>query len=299
LSSNAEQLNGKTAYLRLPYSEKDVIELDFNIDYIQPLISGYEDGIASCWFEYSRLEDLHHTNDSGIVVGSPYCDLYIYKMRIYEKSLTEDEILTNFKADGFTYEEKINRYKRNSEPLLQQETYMLDELETLASKLPNLRIICISAPVFTNDKGNKVQDTTIDYFYHKGYESGDTPRWTAINCRHSGQGTSSNEYGHAGRNLDLIMDKSGYEDTTGVKPIITLEDGTTTQKVALTQSSIPVNYFNIKVNIASSENANNALLAKRYNRFSPFKRCLVDKKGERQLKNIKDTMEFFNCLVFV
>lgn len=299
LNNNAEQLNGQSPYLRLPYSENDIIELDFNIDHKNPLISGYEDGVASCWFEYSMQEDLHHETRQNIVIGSPYCDLYIYKMRIYEKFLTDEEILTNFKADGPTYQEKINRYKRNSEPLLQQETYSLEDLADLAEKLPDLRIICISAPVFTNDKDNKEKDTTINYFYHKGYETGDIPRWTAINCRHSGQGTSSNEYGHAGRNLDLIMDKSGYEDTTGIKPKIILEDGTETTKVALTQDSISVDYFNIKVNIASSENANNALLAKRYNKFSPFKRCLVDKNGERAIENIKDTMEFFNCLVFV
>jgi hypothetical protein len=92
------------------------------------------------------------------------------------------------------------------------------------------------------------------------------------------------------------MDKSGIKD---VDPVIKLEDGTSVSGVALTASSIPVDYFNIKVNIASSENANNALLAKRYNRYSPFKRCLVDKTGTRNTAAIKDTMEFFNCLVFV
>lgn len=300
LIANAESMDSKTPYLRLPYSENDIIEADFNIEYALPLISGYEDGIASCWFEYSNLEDLHQDSPVDITIGSPYCDVYIYKMRVYEKSLTQDEILTNFKADGFTYQEKTNRYKRNSEPLLRKDTYSLDELGTLASKLGDLRIVCISSPVFTTDKTDKVKDTRIDYFYHKGYETGDTPRWTAKNCQHSGQGTSSNEYGFSGRNLDLIMNKSGYEKTKPeIKPIITLEDGSAVAGVALTKDSVPVNYFNIKVNIASSENANNALLAKRYNRYQPFKRCLVDKDGNREVNKIKDTMEFFNCLIFV
>jgi hypothetical protein len=91
-------------------------------------------------------------------------------------------VLTNFKADGFTYQEKLNRYKRNSDAIFKQETFNLTDLETLSSKLPDLRIVAISAPNFTIDKSNKVQNTTIDYFYHRGYESGDTARWHAENC---------------------------------------------------------------------------------------------------------------------
>ena len=35
----------------------------------------------------------------------------------------------------------------------------------------------------------------------------------------------------------------------------------------MTENSIPVNYFNIKVNIASSENINNAGIAEEYHLF--------------------------------
>lgn len=40
----------------------------------------------------------------------------------------------------------------------------------------------------------------------------------------------------------------------------------------MTENSIPVNYFNIKVNVASSENINNSTLAQEYHRFNPYLR---------------------------
>lgn len=88
-----------------------------------------------------------------------------------------------------------------------------------------------------------------------------------------------------------------YKDY-GNEPYIILGDGSQVNKVALTRESIPTNYFNVKVNIASSENANNALLAKRYNTYNPYKRPFV-REDESIIPYIKDTMEFQNCVIFV
>jgi hypothetical protein len=154
----------------------------------------------------------------------------------------------------------------------------------LAKACPDLRIIMLEAPQFTTDKDDKVEGTTVTMRYENGDRYLDN--WTCVNAKHSGQGTSSNDYGYAGRNLDLIMN----EDNS----LFTFGDNTTGKKITLTRKSVPTDYLNIKVNIASSENQNNAQFAERYNRFNPFIRPakLADSR-------VKDTMEFYNCVVFI
>ena len=91
------------------------------------------------------------------------------------------------------------------------------------------------------------------------------------------------------------MNKSQIE---GVEPYFKLGDGTVTDKITLTRTSVPVAYLNAKVNIASSNNMTNAMLANRYNEFNPYKRPFVRDEGV-DTSFIKDTMEFHNCVIFI
>jgi hypothetical protein len=70
------------------------------------------------------------------------------------------------------------------------------------------------------------------------------------------QGTSSAAYGLAAFNIDSDF-KGGFVD----------KDGKKMSEWAMNENSIPVSYFNTKVNVASCENANNALNAEWYNKF--------------------------------
>jgi hypothetical protein len=160
-----------------------------------------------------------------------------------------------------------------------------------------LRVIKISAPHFTTGKKYPVGNSTIEYIYKNGAKEDCLSYWKCTDAVHVGQGTSSDDYGASGRNMDLVLKK--HKDI-GNNPEITVEDPLNPhpKKVALTKKSVPVNYFNIKVNIASSENANNALLQRRYNEYNPFERPFVREEGY-DTSIIKDTMEFFNCVVFI
>lgn len=266
-----------------PYCEEDVIEFEFNInkDTDIPMVLTYEDGVGNRPMIYTADASFMQATPQPITIGSDDCDVHIYRIKAYSNSLSDSDILSNFIADARSADEMVSRYNRNQ---IYDENGLLDPY-VLAEKCPDLRVILVDAPWFTNDKSNKVSDTTITMIYKNGDPVLDN--WTCTGALHSGQGTSSNEYGYSGRNLDLIMDRDTSEFTLG--------DGVTKAKtITLTRDSVPTDYLNVKVNIASSENENNAQLANRYNTYNPFVRTAKLKDSK-----VKDTMEFHNCVVFI
>ena len=328
IKMNVHEANiyGQAGKLDLSYSEEDIIEFEFNINKSDttggniPMVMGYEDGVSTRPMVYDESYNFTQNTPKIISLGSQDCDLHIYRFKVYNTSLTDRGILNNFIADARNAEEMISRYERNQ---IYDENSQLDP-DVLAEKCPWLRVYVVSAPYFTNNKSDKVPNTTIRQIYKNGDPVLDN--WTCYDCSHSGQGTSSNNYGAAGRNLDFIMNKSQIE---GVKPYFVLGDGETrTDKITLTRTSVPVAYLNAKVNIASSNNMTNAMLANRYNEFNPYKRpfvrianlsdaysdeeialmteeeqvsALVELQAKVDIEKdyIKDTMGFYNCVVFI
>ena len=77
--------------------------------------------------------------------------------------------------------------------------------------------------------------------------------------------------------------------------LFTLGDGkTTSSTITLTRNSVPTDYLNCKVNVASSEMENNAENARDYSLFNPFIRFARWKDSK-----VKDCMEFFNGVIFI
>ena len=287
---------GQSGNLELAYSEEDLIEFEFNIaksNEAVPMVMGYEDGVPSRPMVYDNTFNFTQNTKQVITLGSPDCDLYIYRFKVYNTSLSAEEILHNFIADARTTDEMISRWNRNQ---IYDSNKKLDP-DVFAKNCPWLRVYKLSAPHFTNNKSDKVPDTTIQQLFKDGDPLLDN--WICYNAQHSGQGTSSNNYGAAGRNLDFIMNKSNTYFVLGEgNEAVKEEDKQRTDKITLTRTSVPTNYLNAKVNIASSNNLTNAILANRYNKFNPYRRPFVPREG-LDSDFIKDTMEFHNCVIFI
>lgn len=292
--------------LYFPYSEEDIIEFEYNINTIDTknnkatsIIMTYEDGVGGRPIIYDNSHRLHQYTPTAISIGSPDCDVLIYRMKAYSAALTDSDVLSNFIADARDSDEMIDRYNRNQ---IYNENNALTP-DSVAKACPHLRVIKIDCPHFTNDKKDFVKNTNAECIYVNGDSKLDN--WKLLNGYISGQGTTSNEYGAAARNMDLIFCADGIhkinskiELDPNYKSVVVLGDGTRyedgTGKVALTRNSVPNNWFNIKTNVASSNMATNALGQKRYNDFLPY-----ETPASRRDSKIKNSMEFVNCVVFV
>ena len=318
-------------YLYMPYSEEDIIEMDINIDPIdreasnpQAFVMAYEDGVPSKAFVYGTSDRFYHYEPKPITIGSSDCDVRIYRLKIYSSALSTEDVMKNFIADSRDSTTMLQRYDRNSIYYDREtDTYtpyssggILDP-EKLAPMIPNVKVLMLETDHFTTSKKNFVK-SKLRCIHASGGDkySGDSyyDNWLFENGWHAGQGTTSDKYGNAGRNVDFLFNCDGIHKPSdkvaaeeGYISRVTLGYGTdnpTTEsvtnwkgddgKVDLTRTSVPNNFFNLKVNIASSENVNNALLQKRYNDYLPY--ISPAKKRDSRIKN---DMEFVPAVLFL
>lgn len=328
---NTDSVAATNTYLYMPYSEEDIIEMDINIDPIdrdnteaKAFVMAYEDGVPSKAFVYDSSDRFYQYTPQPIAIGSEYCDVRIYRLKIYSSSLTTEDVMKNFIADSRDSTTMLARYDRNSIYYNREtNTYtpyssggILDP-EKLAPIIPDVKVLMLETDHFTTSKKTFVKSKfRCIHASGGGLFSGDPylDNWLFENGWHSGQGTTSDNYGNSGRNVDFLFncdgihkpsDKVNAED--GYVSQVTLGYGTENAKtevvtdwkgdegkVALTRTSVPNNFFNLKVNVASSENVNNALLQKRYNDFLPY----ISPAKKRDSK-VKNSMEFVPAVLFI
>ncbi|MBR6826371.1 MAG: hypothetical protein IKM59_07480, partial [Oscillospiraceae bacterium] len=275
LRAQKGRLSSESQAIDFPYCEEEKLEIDLNIHSAgeKHLASVWLHGIPSATFVYSSTDSWAQGSPVPVVIGSGDCDVWLYRMKMYRNSLTRYDILSNYIADAGTTALMMDRYERN-------DIYAADgtiSISKLVNANPDLRVLHIKAPKMTTGKEDQV--TCAVELSHKNGKG-----FTATGVKMKAQGTSSLEYGLAALNLDLDFSKAVWTD----------QKGETITAFAMRENSIPVDYFNIKLNVASSENANNVCLAEEYNAFQPHRvpARVADPR-------VRDTVEGTPCAVFL
>lgn len=232
------------------------------------------DGVPNAIRVYTATDTFIQTNKQNITIGSDNCDVYVYLVKIYDRYLNDIEHLNNFILDAPSSREMLARFSRNN---------ILDNngeisYEKLVKNNPGCHAYLYDLPTgMTKDKDDKKACSYIEYC-----DNVEKPKYKSDNAQVYVQGTSSAAYGVAAYNL-----RTKFKN---------LQDG---EGNALTgwqvdDASMPIDLACTKVNVASCENANNALNAWWYNEYQPYR-----DSHRRNNPQARDCMDFNFGVVFV
>ena len=280
LYSHKIQLSSTLETVEYPICTGKKIELDVNIEsdgaQDHRLAMLYLKGVPSRAFVYSADDSWVQAVPANMRIGSNEADVWIYKIKMYPTVLTRYEILDNYIADCADVDEMVARFRRND---IFGDNGKIN-IEKIAEKNENLHVFNIMARRLTTSK----DDSVVCDIRHIIKGRGAAHNWLALNAIHKAQGTSSLDYIKAALNLDIDMSSAtSWTDA----------DGNPVTGYAVTLNGIPVTYINIKLNVASSESANNDVLADDYNTYQPFltPARLADSR-------VRDTVGGEPCVVF-
>ena len=280
LTMKAEEavLSSELNTMSTPYCTDKKVEMDISIepDSGERFACVYLKAIPSRGMSYDAGDRWTQSSPAMLKIGSEEADVWIYRIKMYSYALTRREILQNHIADCANPAEMVERYERND---VFNSDGSLDMTE-LSKKNPQLRVFHIKGDKMTTSKEDEVS-VSVEMLYADG---GDEHHFTAEGVIMKAQGTSSLEYIAAALNLDLdFSDATSWVNGKG--EAIT--------GYAFSDKAIPVDYFNLKADVASCEKTNNILNVERYHRFNPFAF-----KAKSLDNRVRDTIEGHPCAVF-
>lgn len=242
-------LSSEQSSIGTQYKEEEHVRLTFVIEKKSSstlLLLCYINGILSGSVQYPEDDDFSQADPVGITIGSNECTTDIYCIRVYDNDLARRQVLNNWIADTQVISQKKERYDRNKI----YNDYGQVTIETLKKDLPYLVLFCPVLPQFKGDK-----KTCSGYYVDPLHPE---KNFSFEGAEIDVQGTSSQYY--YVKNYKIKY-KGGF----------ILTDGTTVEVYQLNDNVIPTNTYTYKADVASSEGANNVVLAKVYNDLCPVK----------------------------
>lgn len=203
-------------------------------------IKFYINGILCGIEQYDENDNFKQATPQDITIGSDTCGLDLYKLRFYNRNLSDNEQLNNFICDRSSIAERIDAQDRNN-------IYDISGNLTIASlpaTIPYIVMQCEELPQYKGDKKSGVSMYYVDKLRPERC-------FSASGCQFDVQGTSSAVYPI--KNFKIKFKKGiEYNDGTTADGYPILEDGLISECLCL------------KADYASSEQANNVMLVDYY-----------------------------------
>lgn len=249
ITAQNAMMSSEQSSINTQYKEDEHVRVSFVVEKRAEnrLVYIYINGVMSGVIQYPTDDDFTQGSPVGISIGSDYCTVDIYNIRVYDNDLTRYQILTNWIADTQDINQMLDRYERNNV----FDDYGAIVIEKLPTYLPYLTLTPTGEnPHLPQFKGDK---TPTDVAFVD--ESGTYVEFEATGAQNNVQGTSSQYYP---RKNYKISYKKGF-----------MVDGELVSKYALRPGAVPTNAFTYKADVASSEGANNVELARLFNMIAP------------------------------
>ena len=232
----------------IQFKEEEHIRLAFVVEKRSKnrLVYVYINGIMSQVIQYPNADDFQQTSPANIVIGSTDATVDIYSIRIYDNDLSPEQIVNNWIAETQDVDLMLDRFNRNNV----YDAYGKIVISKLPQTLPYGTLVGPSTPQYKGDK------KTMEFAFVDNTRP--AFNFTATGIEVDVQGTSSQYY--PVKNYKIKF-KKGF----------VMANGTVVVKYALMDGMIEVATFTFKADVASSESANNTVLAMYYNDLCPVK----------------------------
>lgn len=247
ITSQRADLFSTQSEMGTQYKENEHIRIAFVIEKQSDnrFLLVYINGILSGAEVYPEDDDFSQFNPVGITIGSNLCTTDIYCIRVYDNNLNRYQILDNWIADTQNGALMIERYNRN-------QIYNDADEVTIANLPADLPYLVIEAAALPADKEDD-KKTCSGYYVDV---MNPNKSFTFENASIKVQGTSSQYY--YVKNYKIKF-KNGFKNDGGV----------VSETYQLNDKVIGTNEFTFKADVASSEGANNVVLAQLYNDLCP------------------------------
>ncbi|MEY8684837.1 hypothetical protein AB9N12_01405 [Bacteroides sp. AN502(2024)] len=202
---------------------------------------------------YDNSYYFRQDHPAGITIDSGMADVELKTIRIYDRALTDDEILENRMVDAGSTDDMMRLYEEND---ILGDTGDVD-IDRLRSKGKGvMRIVRVGGLDEVNETNNKKTDFMSDVYFYSPF--GKEYDFVLRDCYIRIQGTSSTKY--PSKNIRVYFSKGGANLSFEINGVAQVGGN-----YAMRPGSIPMNLFCMKSDYSDSSMSLNTGVAKLYN----------------------------------